>query len=217
MKKNTQLVIFDFDGVLVDTAPDIANAANYTLEAIGLERLPNDIIGSYIGGGAEPLMRKCLGSRAEELLPTALPVFIEHYKAFGFVETHLYPGVTQVLEKLAEMGKPMAIATNKMEQLTHQILNGLDIHNYFQSIVGPESITHRKPHPESINIILDRMGFKPDQAIIIGDTWMDIESGINAGIATCGVTYGYGSREEVENSKPDFIIDKLEQLFDYIQ
>ena len=61
------------------------------------------------------------------------------------------------------------------------------------------------------------MGFKPDQAIIIGDTWMDIESGINAGIATCGVTYGYGSREEVENSKPDFIIDKLEQLFDYIE
>lgn len=217
MKIKTDLVIFDFDGVLVDTAPDIANAANFTLEAIGFAKLPNDVIGSYIGGGAEPLMRKCLGDRAEELLPKALPVFIERYKAYGFVETHLYPNVVETLQTLKNMGKPMAIATNKMEQLTHQILQGLNIHGYFPVVVGPESIKRRKPDPESINIILDRMGFKPAQAMIIGDTWMDIQSGINAGIATCGVTYGYGSRDEVENSKPDFIIDRIEQLFDYIE
>jgi 2-phosphoglycolate phosphatase len=209
-------LIFDFDGVLVDTGPDVASAANQTLKLLGLAPLPEDLIISFIGGGAEVLMRRCLGVRFEALLAEAMPIFLRLYTENCCVKTRLYPGVAEVLEHYARIGKSLAIATQKVEAITHTILKTLQVKEYFRKIVGPESVTHRKPHPEAVLKILGETGTASSRAIIIGDTASDIQSGKAAGIFTCGVRYGYGSEEELQSAQPDLYLEKLIQLMDWV-
>jgi phosphoglycolate phosphatase len=212
-----ETLIFDFDGVLVDTGPDIALAANETLKVLGLAPLPADQIVSFIGGGAEVLMRRCLGERsADALLAQAVPIFVQQYKDNCCVKTQLYPGVAAVLEHYSRMGKTMAIATQKIEAITHAILQTLQVGEYFALVVGPDSVTHRKPHPEAVLKILDATVTAPSKAIIIGDTASDIQAGKAAGIFTCGVCYGYGSVEELKTAQPDLYLEALSQLMDWV-
>lgn len=215
-KHAVDTIIFDFDGVVVDSGKDIANAANYMLQQFGMAPLPPSQIVSYIGGGAEPLVRRCLGERADELFAEALPLFKKRYGDYSFVETDLYPDAHGVLQTLHEAGKRMAIATNKLEPLTHLILKGLDIAPYFAVVVGPESVSNRKPDPEALHIILRHIPTPPERTLMIGDTAADILAGKAAGTVTCGVTYGFAPRAEIEAAEPDFIIDRLPELLDYI-
>ena len=212
MTWTVETIVFDFDGVLVDTGVDIANAANFMLHSLGLEEQPIDRIISYIGGGAEPLVRKCLSDQVETLYDQGLAIFKKRYAENYFVETKLYPGAQQVLEHYARMHKNMGIATNKVGRLTQGILNGLSINQYFPVIIGPESITHRKPDPEAVLKVLEYFGTPPGQALMIGDTPEDLLAGKSAGTLTCGVTYGFGSIESVESAEPDFILNDLSEL-----
>ena len=215
-KPNAAAIIFDFDGVLVDTARDIANAANFTLNSLGLPEKPTQVVMGYIGGGAEPLLRRVLAENADRLLAQALPVFMQRYKAYYCVETTLYPGVHEGLEKLSRAGLPMAIATNKLEPLTHGILEKLGISQYFVTVIGPESIQHRKPHPESILRILEQIQLPAAQVVMVGDTAADLQAGKAAGTLTCGATYGYGSIEEIQATQPDFTVNSFTQFLDLI-
>ncbi len=138
MKWTVDTIVFDFDGVLVDTGGDIANAANYMLKSLGLQEQPIDKIISFIGGGAEPLVRKCLGSQAETLYDLGLDIFKKRYAEFYFVETKPYPGTRRILDHYHGLHKNMGIATNKVQRLTQGILNGLDMQHYFPVIIGPE-------------------------------------------------------------------------------
>ena len=209
-------VIFDFDGVLVDTGPDVAGAANDTLAALGLATLPVPVVVSFIGGGAEILMRRCLAQKTDELLAVAVPMFVQRYAERCCVETRLYPEVQNVLDAYAQAGKHMAIATQKVEAITRTILDHFKLAGYFEVLVGPESVTHRKPHPESVLRILDATHTAPTRAVLIGDTASDIKAGKAAGIWTCGVKYGYGSAEEIEAEKPDWALDHLNQMLEWI-
>jgi phosphoglycolate phosphatase len=216
MKKSFSTIIFDFDGVLVDTSRDISNAANFVLKSVGLEEQDPVLIGSYIGGGAEPLLRKCLGDKQEELISQALAIFSQRYSEYFCVETSMYPDVVNVLEYLRHRRKIMAIATNKVERLTHGILENFNIQSYFQLVIGPESVVHRKPHPECVLKILEHLGCDARESLMIGDTSADILAGKNAGTSTCGVSYGFGSMTELQSANPDIIIDRLEQLTQWV-
>lgn len=215
-KWTIETIIFDFDGVLVNTGRDIANAANFVLASLGLQELPPEKIIRFIGGGAEPLIRKCLDDKAGELFTEALALFKQRYSQYFCVETVLYPGVLEVLEHYSQAQKNMALATNKVERLTYGILQGLNIQKYFQVVIGPESIAHLKPHPESVQRILEQFGTAPTKAVMIGDTAADILSGKAAGTLTCGVDYGFGTPEEVREANPNFILDEISQLMVYI-
>lgn len=217
MKRYIDSLIFDFDGVLVDSGPDIANAANYTLQTLGLPEQDPQVLISYIGGGAEPLVRRMLGDRVDELYDQALATFKARYGEKFFVETRLYPGAREVLAHFAQAGKTMGIATNKVERLTRGILEGLNIAGYFPVIVGPEGVTHRKPHPEAVEHILAHLGTAPEKAVMIGDTAADIQAGRAAGTLTCGVTYGFGAPAEIQAAAPDFVIERLEALRDHLE
>lgn len=217
MTWTADLIIFDFDGVLADTGPDIANAANYVLKQLNLPELPPKTIIGFIGGGAEPLVRQCLGNRAGDLFDEALSLFKKRYSEYPFVDTAAYPGVPEILEHYHAAGKTMAIATNKTEAVTRKILEGLHLAAYFQVIVGPDSITHRKPHPEALNRIIAQVGGLPAKTVMMGDTEADILAGQAAGVLTGGVTYGYGSPEEIQKARPDFLIDQIAELKNYIQ
>jgi phosphoglycolate phosphatase len=217
MKWTVDTIVFDFDGVLVNTGVDIANAANYMLAYLGKQEQPVEKIISFIGGGAEPLVRKCLGAQAETLYDQGLDIFKKRYAEFYFVETKPYPGTRQILDHYRARQKNMGIATNKVQRLTQGILNGLDMQHYFPVIIGPESITHRKPHPEAVMKVLEYFSAPPERALMIGDTAEDLQAGKSAGALTCGVTYGFGSLESIQSAEPDIILDEISQLIEYIE
>jgi len=214
MKYPVDTIIFDFDGVLVDTGPDVANAANFTLRSLGLEELPPQTIAGYIGGGAEMLMRRCLAERADDLISQSLPVFVKRYNEYCCVDTRMYDGVQTVLDHYRQAGKHIAIATQKNEPITQAILEGFKITPYFEVVIGPASVTHRKPHPESLLRILEQIGTAAEHTVMVGDTAFDIQAGKAAGTLTCGVIYGYGTEDEVRSSQPDVVLSQLIQMLD---
>jgi phosphoglycolate phosphatase len=217
MKRFVDVVIFDFDGVLVDTGLDIANAMNFVLRHFDLAQLPADTIIGFIGGGAGKLVRDSLGEAHAHLLDQALPMFLERYSQYYLVDTCLYPGVVEVLQCLQQSGKTLAIATQKPEPITHAILSGLKIDPYISMVVGPESITHRKPHPESLLKVIQSVQADPQEVIMVGDMATDIQAGQAAGTLTCAVTYGLGQRADLEAAKPDFVINEIQDLLSHLE
>lgn len=202
-------IIFDLDGTLVNASPDIAAAANFVLRQIGWPELPVETIAGYIGGGAEVLWRKILGDQAEALLPSVLPPFLERYTTYACVDSHLYPGAMELLTELQKMNVRMGIATQKVEKITMDILDQLGIAGFFKVVVGPESVKRRKPDPESVLLILEKLQAEPSRALMIGDAPADILAGKAAGVRTCAVTFGYGRVDELLAVEPDHVIDRL--------
>ncbi|MEM3486109.1 MAG: HAD-IIIA family hydrolase [Candidatus Methanomethyliaceae archaeon] len=211
------VIVFDFDGVLVNTGKDIANAANFALRNLGIAPLPDNEIVRFIGGGAEPLVKKCLDLyNATELFEPALQLFRDYYSKHATDEAQLYPGVKEMLLGCAAKGIKMGIATNKEEKITQELLKKLEIAAFFEVIVGPSTVKRRKPDPEAIEMILHHFSLAPQYALMVGDKQEDILAGKAAGTFTCGVTYGYGSPEEISNAKPDFIIDEAIDLLELL-
>ncbi len=205
-------IIFDFDGVLVDTAKDIATAANFTLKQLGLPEQPLENVRAAIGSGAEAMLRRLLGGLSETYLSQALPIFSQKYSEVYRDETELYPGVRKGLERLKSEGIRMSIATNKRGPLTLGILEKVGMLNYFPVVIGPEAIHNRKPHPEALLKILDHYAADSSRALMVGDTAADIQAGQAAGAYTCGVTYGYGSLQEIQKASPDFVVENFDDL-----
>lgn len=205
-------IIFDLDGTLVDASPDITAATNFVLQRIGWQPLSRETVAGYIGGGAEMLWRKVLGAQADSLLPEALSLFMDRYTTHPCEESYLYPGVQELLVSLRAAGIQMAIATQKAEGITTTVLKQLNIEPYFSVVVGPESVKRRKPDPESVLLILERLQASPKHALMIGDTPADIRAGQSAGVFTCAVTYGYGRPADLKAENPDFVLDHLSDL-----
>jgi phosphoglycolate phosphatase len=218
MKHKLKAVIFDFDGVIIDSGADIANAVNHTLIAFGLPALERDKIISYVGHGAEVLVRKCFQNCSEEVIQKALPTYKTYYLENALIDTRLYPYVEEILAVIKEqLGCRVALVTNKPENIARRILTGLNINKYFDAVLGPESVNKMKPDPEGILKVLAAFETSPDQAIMVGDSHTDIEAGKKAGTHTCGVTYGFGDNNELIHSDPEFLIDDITQLLDHIQ
>lgn len=205
-------IVFDLDGTLVDASPDITAATNFVLKQICWQPLSRETVAGYIGGGAEVLWRKILGAQADSLLPLTLPLFMERYTAHPCEESYLYPGVRDLLERLQAADIRMAIATQKAEGITTTVLNHFTIAPFFSVVIGPESVKRRKPDPESVLLILERLHTPPEHALMIGDTPADIRAGKSAGVLTCAVTYGYGRPADLTAENPDFVIDRLSDL-----
>jgi phosphoglycolate phosphatase len=207
-----RLVILDFDGVLADTAEDIAVSANAVRATYGLPPLAIEQVRAVIRGGAEGIMRGMLPVELESELPAAALLFKAEYAKCYRVHVRLYPGVAETLIGLQENGLVMAIATNKVETLTRDLTRVLGIERCFSMVVGPESVVRRKPDPESLEVILQRLGVPPGEALMVGDTTTDIEAGKAAHVGTCAVLYGYGTREEIEAAKPDHLLESFREL-----
>jgi HAD superfamily hydrolase (TIGR01509 family) len=139
-------------------------------------------------------------------------VFKAEYGRCFAMHTQLYPGVREVLERFVTTGVAMAIATNKTEPITRRLVAKFGLEPYLSSVVGPESVTRRKPDPEAIERILGRLDVPPARALMIGDTPLDIVAGKAAGTGTCGALYGYGTEVEIVRAAPDFVIRSIAEL-----
>lgn len=215
MKTKVNAVIFDFDGVLIDSGDDLADAVLYALKRFERPLLPRAEIIGYVGRGIENLIRRSFKGCSEETASAALPVFSEYYFKNCLERTRLHKNVAETLEKIKD--KKIGLVTNKAEVMSGRILEGLGISKYFDAVVGPESVKNIKPDPEGILKALKMFGIEPSNAVMVGDTFTDIQAGKNAGTKTCGVTYGIGDTVELVKAAPDFLIDDMKKFTDFIE
>ncbi|MBU4377107.1 MAG: HAD-IA family hydrolase [Candidatus Omnitrophica bacterium] len=214
-KKYIKAAIFDLDGTLIDSKKDIIDSINYILKALGFKERPDDIIQRYIGRGRDKLIEDSLGREATpEMVDKANTAFNEFYRAHMFDHTKLFPGVLDILEYLKD--KTLMLVTNKDRDLAVATLKRFNIDKYFSKVMGGEDQNCRKPHSCPISSLLEGIDVLPHQAMIIGDSEIDIKAGKIAGILTCGLTWGIGSRESIEAVKPDYILGDMRQLKEII-
>lgn len=209
------LIIFDLDGTLIDSTEDIAAAVNFTLKKLGLEEKSQSEIRSYIGWGVEDMMRKSLGKNHREFLNKSISILENYYRKQGISKAVLYPNTKETLEHFKN--KKKAIVSNRKHEFINLILKHVNIFNYFEYIVGGDDIDCLKPSSCPLDKAMGKFNIKKDKAIIVGDMGIDIEAGKNAGILTCGVTYGIGKKEDIVKAKPDFIINDLLELKNIIK
>jgi len=204
------LIIFDLDGTLIDSKLDLANSVNFTRQQMRLPVLEHRLIFSYIGDGATMLIRRAMGEGlGESEVQQALEFFLNHYREHLLDTTNLYPGVAEALDELRSL--KLAVLTNKPLRPTQAILQGLKIHDRFAAVYGGNSFDQKKPHPVGIERILGDTAATRERTLMVGDSYIDIQTGRNAAVATCGVTYGFAC-DTLHEPKPDFLIDDLREL-----
>jgi phosphoglycolate phosphatase len=207
-------LIFDLDGTLIDSKLDLALSVNATLAELGHAPLPYEQIFSYVGQGAPALIARALGSDASEQdCMIGLEFFIKYYSAHKLDNTALYPGVRETLDALR--GMPMAVLTNKPVRVSRSIIQGLGVGEHFRFVYGGNSFERKKPDPMGVDAILREFGAAPAQAMVVGDSDIDVQTARNAGTWSCGVTYGFGSHR-LEEFPPDLLLDNLKELLPHL-
>ena len=217
--KNKKLLIFDLDGTLIDSVPDLAQSVNFTLGTLNRDLFDEDIIRKWIGNGAVTLVKRALSGGVDiaedldnELFQKAIKIFLENYANNLCNTTKMYPNVKSSLEELKGRGYILSIVTNKPYQFIKPILNSLDIEDLFEYYIGADSLDVKKPHPKPLLYICDKFAIDTNSAVMIGDSKNDILAGISANIDTIGVTYGYNYNENISYYNPTIIVDNFEDI-----
>ncbi|HEY6293805.1 MAG TPA: HAD-IA family hydrolase [Terriglobia bacterium] len=204
------LLVFDLDGTLIDSEDDLVKSVNAVRMRLELEALPEETVASYVGRGVVPLMRRALGADAsEEAVRQAVEFFLEYYRDHMLDHTVAYPGVREALEDLKT--RKMAVLTNKPVRFSEAILKGLGLSHYFARVYGGNSFEQKKPDPVGLLTLMQETSIPARRTMIVGDSDTDVQTGRNAGVWTCGVTYGLAP-ETLQTSPPDFLIADLREL-----
>jgi len=204
------LLIFDLDGTLVDSKQDLATSVNYVRLTFGLPALTLAEISGYIGDGAQMLIRRALGPGAtDDDVQSGLQLFLSYYRDHMLDESVLYPGVADTLMQLQDCR--LAILTNKPIRFSRMMLEGLGVLHHFAAVYGGNSFDRKKPDPVGIFQILSDTQARPENTWMIGDSAVDVLTGRNAGVTTCGVSWGYAT-ESFEHTPPDFVIKSFAEL-----
>ena len=211
-------LIFDLDGTLIDSKLDLALSINAMLKRMGRVELVHEEIFGMVGNGAPVLVRRALGAEtlktaSDEEADTGLAYFLSYYRNHMLDNTVTYPGVREGLALLKN--HPMAVLTNKPVNFSRAILDGLGLSHYFRYVYGGNSFEKKKPHPMGVETLLRELNAKPREAMIVGDSEVDIQTARNSGIWSCGVTYGLGA-EGLRAFPPDLMLDSLTELPAYL-
>lgn len=209
----TSAVVFDLDGTLVDSAGDIAEAVNRTLEDLSLPRVSETTVRSWIGEGVRNLVVTALRDAGIDLtLETVMPVFMRHYHDCLLRSPRLYDGVRATLEALQARGLPMAICTNKPAALVPPLLEHLGIASFFAHIIGGDSLPQRKPSPEPLQHVAALLGQPVQACLMVGDSATDLHAANNAGMPVVLVRYGYRRDLDLDAADAVAVIDDMREL-----
>lgn len=197
---SVKAIIFDLDGTLVDSARDLQVAMNALLAEEDLRAVSLDEVKAMVGDGAAKFVERAIVATGGDLtgLSRLVKRFVEIYEANPTQYTESYPGVSGTLEHLRLLGLPLAVVTNKPYAATVSILDALGIHRFFDAVVGGDTLSERKPHPAPLLLALDRLGIKPEDALMIGDNYHDVQAARAAGLRVYAVTYGYSHKPHAE-------------------
>jgi len=196
-----EAILFDLDGTLIDSAEDIGLALRKTLKEIGLEEYYPQNIRNYIGGGVKALLERILGDKFKE---DYVVIFRKFYLENPVVYTRPYEGIPEILSDLKDKGYRLAVVSNKLEELSREILKRIGLIDYFDFIAGGDTFSEKKPSPVPVLKTLETIGGEPSYSLIVGDTEADIVAGKDAGIKTALAKWGYVRLNSV---KPDFILN----------
>jgi len=206
-----ELFVFDLDGTLIDATEDIIAAVNHTLTHFKRPHLTRPEIVIHIGHGVRNLLQNTLGLGGAEFEP-AMEIMLSYYYDHCLETTQLYPAVGETLKTLYEKKKKLSVCTNKSIKHTERILHGFKIRDYFTTVVGGNSFPERKPHPMGLNHILAENRIPAVHAVMVGDSAVDIAVGKAVGLTTVGCTYGLRPLTEVQQARPDFLLNRFDDL-----
>lgn len=232
--QNIRGVAFDLDGTLVDSAPGLTAAVDNALYALELPVAGEERVVTWIGNGADVLMQRALTwarqervtLRAAQGKPSVdhddIPVaeqqailrklFDRYYAEVAEEGSFLFPAVADTLGALHAKGLPLALVTNKPTPFVAPILESLDIAKYFSVVIGGDDVKNKKPHPDPLLLVAEKLGLAPAELLFVGDSRNDIQAAKAAGCCSVGLTYGYNYGEPISLSEPDYIFDQFNEL-----
>jgi phosphoglycolate phosphatase len=206
-------VLFDLDGTLVDSLPDLAAAVNALLRELGRPALEDAAVARMIGDGVPKLVERALA--ASDVRDIPLSAAIERFRAFYEADptrlTRPYPDVAAVLLFLTHEHRPLAVCTNKVQQATRAVLEGLGLAPFFAQVVGGDVLPRHKPDPDQLLFALERLGIAPAEAAMVGDHRNDVLAARAAGTRAIFAAYGYG-QASLGDLEPDATIDRFSDL-----
>ena len=210
------IAVFDLDGTLADTAGDLVGTLNVILKQEGLAPLPVSKARDMIGAGARALIQRGFEAAGKELTPAYLDElfrqFMIHYGENICVQTRLYPGAAEALDRLEQAGFILAVCTNKVEEHSVKLLHELGIGHRFAANCGRDTFPYFKPDPRHLTLTIERAGGSPARAVMIGDSRTDIVTAQNAGIPAIAVPFGY-TDVPVRELGPDLVVGHFDELF----
>ena len=212
-------VIFDLDGTLVDTAPDLWRATNHVLTTCGRREVSIDQVRVFVGHGARKLIARSFEATGHPLdavdVEPLYEKFVAYYGANIARNSAPFPGCEALLDRLRTEGIGLGICTNKLEGLSVKLIGALGLSSYFHAIVGPDTIGIAKPDPAPYRETLRRMGAETARSLLVGDNETDVLTARAAGVPIIGVTFGY-TAEPIEHFKPDALISDFAQAYELI-
>ena len=215
------LVMFDLDGTLVETAPEIMDAVNDTLGAFALPLVTQQQVNDWIGHGTLSLLVQAVafstGStvdavRASQTLPDKVISYNQHYNARCGTNSRLYPGVKDALEGLRAQGVKLAVVTNKESRYTEVVMQAHGLHACVDLVISGDTLPTKKPNPAGIQACLAQFAVRPERALFVGDSSIDVASARNAGITVWVLPYGYNMGEPIEACDADRVITTCAEL-----
>lgn len=218
-----KLLIFDLDGTLIDSAPDLANAVNLTLQDLQRPTFDEATVRNWVGNGAKVLIQRALSgsSQIDETLTndevtTALERFFVHYRKHTCEKTQPYAGVSEGLMQLKHGGYTLAIVTNKPYEFVPTILDSLGWQQLFSVELGGDSLPVKKPDPAPLLHVCEKLNIAPIDSYMIGDSKNDILAGQNAGMDTLGLSYGYNYGQDIREFSPTHTFDDFNALVQFL-
>jgi len=214
-----KVILFDLDGTLVDSAPDLALAVNHMLESLGRETFAHETIRSWVGNGAQTLVKRALSGSSiidDEIDPVlfeeALDIFLNFYAQNLCVSTVTYPNVQTTLRSLKSKDYRLVLVTNKPYDFIQPLLEGLEMADLFELCLGGDSLAKRKPDPMPLLHVCDSLDVCVTKCLMIGDSKNDILAANAAKMQSIGVSYGYNYGEDISIYEPDSVVHDFDEI-----
>ncbi|PPR43017.1 MAG: Phosphoglycolate phosphatase [Alphaproteobacteria bacterium MarineAlpha8_Bin1] len=218
MKKKIDSIIFDLDGTIIDSGPDLLDSLNFVLKKKKLPSISNKVIGNLVGGGASAMIKKgyeYIGKKIDDReVKELVEVFLEYYFQNCSKKTTIYDGIQDFIIEMKKKNFKIGLCTNKKQYLTEKILNDFKINKYFDAIVGSSIDIKLKPDTEMLELCLNKLNSIPQNSVMVGDSENDVIPANKLNMTSIFVTYGYGNLKE--KIRPDFTINKINLLKDFL-
>ena len=212
-------IVFDLDGTLVESAPDLLNALNHVVVPLGLEPVRLDDIRTMIGHGAKAMIREALRRAGhdmdEETIHELWIAFLDYYRDNIAVDSHTFEGVEAALEALRQAGAGLAVCTNKTQALSDQLLRTLKLSQYFKAVIGADSVPDKKPDAGHLLTAVLNAGGDPDKSLLVGDRRTDEKAALNAGLPFIFVPFGY-EQDAAKDINCVAVLRQYSELFDLV-
>ena len=216
MKK---LVLFDLDGTLINSIDDLADSTNYALQQCGLPLHTVDEYKYFVGNSVDPLIRRALPEEEkenQELFDRVKKIYLSYYAAHSKDKTRPYPGISDLLSRCNKAGVLVAVVSNKPDDITADVVRYYFPQIHFAATMGPKEGIPKKPDPAGVREVLRITGIALEDALYVGDTRVDMQTAQNSGVQSCGVLWGFRTRQELVENHADFIAANAAELAEII-